>query len=113
LLPEHRSQSGARGDLGKGLALAGGVLLLSRGLRNDRLSAGSDARPVIVASAAALTGVVAFLGGRAHSRIDANIAANRRVRTTHDSTNAAIRTRNADRLARPVLLIAPAGAGAP
>jgi len=113
LLPEHRSQSGARGDLGKGLAIAGGVLLLSRGLRNDRLSTGSDARPVIVASAAALTGVVAFLRGRAHSRIDANIAANRRVLTTHDSTNAAIRTRNADRLARPVLVIAPARAGAP
>jgi len=63
----------------KGLTLAGGVLLLSRGLRNDRLSAGSDARPAIVASAAALTGVVAFLRGRAHSRIDANIAATRTV----------------------------------
>jgi len=113
LLPERKSQAAARGDLGKGLALAGGVLLLSRGLRNDRLSAGSDARPAIVASAAALTGVVAFLRGRSHSRIDANIAANRRVRTAHDSTNAAIRMRNADRLARPVLVIAPAGAVAP
>ena len=113
LLPERRSQSGARGDLGKGLAIAGGVLLLSRGLRNDRLSAGSDARAGVVASVAALTGVVGFLRGRAHSRIDANVAANRRVLTTHDSTNAAIRTRNADRLARPVLVIAPAGAGAP
>jgi hypothetical protein len=113
LLPEHKSQSGAWGDLGKGLALGGGVLLLSRGLRDDRLSAGTDARPAIVASAAALSGVVAFLWGRAHSRIDANIAANRLVRTTHDSTNAAIRARNGERLARPVLVIAPAGAVAP
>ena len=56
-----------------------------------------------------LTGIVAFLSGRAHSRIAANVAANRRLRATHDSTNAAISTRNAGRLARPVLVIAPAG----
>ncbi len=113
LLPERRSQAGARADLVKGLALAGGVLLVSNGLSNDRLSSGGDARPAIVASAAALTGVVAFLTGRAHSRIAANIAANRRLRTTHDSTNAAIHARNAGRLARPVLVIAPAGGAGP
>ncbi len=113
LLPERRSQSGAQADLGKGLALAGGVLLISSQLTNDRLSAGADARPAIVASAAALTGIVAFFAGRAHGRLDANIAANQRLRQTRDSSNAAVRARNADRLARPVLVIAPAGGGGP
>jgi len=113
LLPEHRSQAGASGDLVKGLAIAGGVMLIANGMNNDRLSSGSDARPAIVAGAAAVTGVVAFLRGRAHTRIDANIAANRRLVAAHDSTNAAIRARNADRLARPVLVIAPAGVVAP
>jgi len=113
LLPERRSQSSARGDLVKGLALAGGVLLVSNGLKTDKLGSGSDARPAVVAGVAGLTGVVAFLRGRAHSRIDANIAANRRLLVPHDSANAAIRRRNAERLARPVLVIAPAGAVAP
>jgi hypothetical protein len=111
-LPEHRSQSGARADLVKGLALAGGVLFLSDELHNDRLTTGGDARPMIVASAAAVTGIAAFIAGRGHSRIDANVAANQRVRTARDSTNAAVRGRNRERLAHPVLRIGPAGGAA-
>lgn len=113
LLPERRAGSQPAADLGKGLALAGGVLLISSQFTNDQLSSRGDARPRIVASAAALTGIIAFFVGRAHGRIDANIAANRRLRATRDSTNAAIDARNADRLARPVLVIAPAGGARP
>ena len=113
LFPERRSQAGTRADLLKGLALAGGVLFISGQLDNDRLSTGGDARPVIVASAAALTGIGALIVGRGRSRIGANVVANRRARATRDSTNAAIGARNAARLARPVLVIGPAGGTGP
>jgi hypothetical protein len=112
-LAERHSQAGPRTDLLKGLALAGGVLGIATSLGSDRLSSGGDARPVVVAGVAALTGVVAFLAGRSHARIDANVTANRRLRAAHDSTNAAISARNAARLARPVLIVAPAGGAAP
>ena len=61
----------------------------------------------------AITGVVAFLLGRRHGAIPENVAANARNRAQRDSVKAAVRARNADRIAATVLLVAPAaGEGA-
>ena len=106
LLPERHGDATAGNDLIKGLGVAAGALFLSALLSNDRLGEGNGGR--WVAGTAAAAGVGAFLYRRRHLAIPANVAANQPRRLAWRSANDAVRQRNADRLARTILVIAPA-----
>ncbi len=112
LLPERRSGWSAAGELAKGLGVAAGVLAISSALSSSELDA-ERGPAVVVAGAAALTGVVAMIARAANPVIAENVAANQRRETERRTQNDTIRTRNADRIARTVLLLAPAAGTAP
>jgi hypothetical protein len=112
LLPERTPPSAGAGDLGKGLAIAGGAFLIAGPLANGAL--GRDGtRPAIVATAGMLAGVVTFVAGRKRRDIPANMAANRARHEERRATNAAIGARNAERIAATILIIAPAAGVGP
>jgi len=112
LLPERRSGWAAVGELAKGLGVAGGVLAISGALGSSEL--GVDRGPaVVVAGTAALTGVVAMIVRAANPVIADNVAANERREAERQAQNETIRARNADRIARTVLVLAPAAGAAP
>ena len=110
LLPERHPESTAGTDLLKGLGVAVGALAVGSLLANDRLGAGREGR--IMAGVATVGGVAAFSYRRAHRAIPRNVALNDVRRAARDAGNAAIRQRNADRIARTLLLITPASAPA-
>ena len=107
LLPERVSPEAARRDVVKGVGVAAAALLIARAANGD-LGGSERGAADVVAATAAITGVVAFLADRRHGAIPENIAANARHRAQRDSVNAALRARNADRIAATVLLVAPA-----
>jgi tetratricopeptide (TPR) repeat protein len=111
LLPERHSESVAGRDLLKGLGVAVGALAVGGLLANDRLGTGSEGG--VLAGAATATGVAAFFYRRAHREIPQNVARNATRRAARDSANASIRRRNADRIARTLLLITPATGSLP
>jgi hypothetical protein len=108
LAREQLPSSAGLGELGKGLAVAGGVLLIAGPLSNSALGRGNGARPALVAGTALAAGVVAFVVRRRHRSIPANIDANRRRQEERRAANDAIRARNADRVAATVLIITAA-----
>lgn len=111
LLPERHSESVAGRDLLKGLGVALGALAVGGLLADDRLGTGSEGR--VMAGAATATGVAAFFYRRAHRENPQNVARNATRRVARDSANALIRRRNADRIARTLLLITPATGSVP
>ena len=112
-LPERISPAAATNDLLKGLAVAGATLVIAEGLTNGDLGGGLRAGSRVVAGAAAVTGGVAFALRRSNRDIPENIAANARRRTEHQAANDGVNRRNAERLARTVLVITPAAGVGP
>ncbi len=108
LLPERYAESTAGTDLLKTLGVAVGALAVGSLLGNDRLGTGHEGP--IMAGAATVGGIAAFSYRRAHRAIPANVALNDARRAVRDAANSAVRMRNADRLARTMLLITPASA---
>ena len=108
LLPERHAESTAGNDLLKGLGVAVGALAVGGLLGNDRLGTGREGP--IMAGAATVGGIVAFTYRRGHRAIPGNVALNEARRAARDAANAAIRVRNAERVARTMLLITPASA---
>ena len=106
LLPVQYPASAATGDLLKGLGIAAGALFLANVASNQDL--GSAKGMAAAVGVVGLTvGVTGFATRRGGDRPE-NIAANERRRAERSAANAAIRSRNADRLAQTVLLISPA-----
>jgi len=110
LLPERHTESTAGNDLLKGLGVAAGALAVGSLLANDRLGTGHDGR--IMVGVATVGGIAAFFYRREHREIPRNVALNIARRADRDGANAAIRSRNTDRIARTILLITPASAPA-
>jgi hypothetical protein len=113
LLPERQPGRVALGEIGKGLAVGGGVFVISAVLANGDLGRDEGIRPAIVAGGASLAGVIAFLERRRSRDLPQNIAANHRRREERSQANAAIRARNAARLAGAVLVVTPAAGVGP
>jgi hypothetical protein len=107
LLPEHYPPSAAIVDLAKGLGVAAGVALLAA-LADRRLGSGGSGLPAAAAAAASVSGVVAFVWRRRHRDVPANIPENIRRRQERHAANEATRSRNEERIAQTILLIAPA-----
>jgi hypothetical protein len=111
LLPEQYPTSVATGSLLKGLGVAAGALLIQTVLTSRDLGSGNALLSGAVAGAGAVTGVVTF-SVRQHNRsIPANIAENARRRAARETANAAIRSRNAEKLRETRLVIAPTSGG--
>ncbi len=111
LLPEQYPTSVATGNLLRGLGVAAGALLIQAVLPSGELGGGSALLSGAVAGAGALTGIVSFSARQRNRAIPANIAENERRVAERDSTNAAIRQANAEKLRAALLVIAPAGGG--
>ncbi len=108
LLPERYPEATAGNDLLKALGVAVGALAVGSLLGNDRLGTGREGP--ILAGAATVGGIAAFTYRRAHRAIPANVALNDARRAVRDVANSVVRMRNADRVARTMLLITPASA---
>lgn len=108
LLPEREPGASGVRDLAKGLGVAAGVVLLSRGLAHAELGAGQSGAVALVSLGGAATGVVAWLSSARHGEIPANIAVNRRLQADRRAANDAIRRRNADKIAHAIFVITPA-----
>jgi hypothetical protein len=113
LLPERTSASAGFKELGKGAAVAGGVLVIAGPLSDGALGRGDGARPAIVASVAMVAGIVAFIAQRKTREIPANVAANRERRELWQAMGDSIRARNAERVSAAVLVVAPAAGVGP
>jgi tetratricopeptide (TPR) repeat protein len=110
LLPESRAPSAPLLDLAKGLAVGAGVLVAGS-LASDDLGGTEESLVAVAAGAAAVTGVVAFVHARRHRTMPANVTANAARRAQRAAANEAILRRNAERIARTVLLVEPAAGG--
>lgn len=113
LLPERKPGSTGASDLGKGLAVAGGVALIAGPLSGSALGRGDAVKPALVAGAGLVAGIVTFLAARRQRDLPENIAANRRREAMRGESNFTIRARNAERVAAAVLVIAPAAGVGP
>ncbi len=111
LLPEQYPTSVATGNLLKGLGVAAGALLIQTALPSGTLGSGNALLSGAVAGAAALTGVVSFSLRQSHRDIPANVAENARRRAERETANAAIRSRNDEKLRQTRLALAPATGG--
>lgn len=110
LLPERHSESAAGLDLLKGLGVAVGALAIGSLLANEQLGTGREGR--VMAGAAGAAGIAAFFYRRAHREIPQHVALNATRRAARDAANASTGRRNADRVARTLLLVTPASASA-
>jgi len=113
LLPERRPTSGATDDLIKGLVVAGAAAFIAGVLPNRELGGGMRGGAAVIAGAATVSGVVAFVVGRRHGGIPENIAANDRRRAERAAHNAAIQSRNAAKVAGTILVVSPAAGTSP
>jgi hypothetical protein len=113
LLPERTPGAAGVGEIGKGLAVAGGVLVIAGPLTGSALGRDDGAKPAIVAAAGMLAGIVAFVAARQHRDIPANVAANRTRLEERRAANAALQARNAARIAATILVVAPAAGVGP
>jgi hypothetical protein len=113
LLPERRPTSGATDDLIKGLVVAGATAFIAGVLPNRELGGGMRGGAAVIAGAATVSGVVAFVVGRRHGGIPENIAANDRRRAERAAHNAAIQSRNAAKVAGTILVVSPAAGTGP
>lgn len=108
LLPERQPGGRSAAELAKGVGVAAGVLLVSRGLAHQDLGSGQGAAVAAVAVAGVAAGAVALLTQSRRRGIPANIEVNRRREEERRATNEAIRRRNAEKIAHPILVITPA-----
>ena len=108
LLPERHPPSAAPLELAKGLGLAASALILPRVVGNSALAGGDRTLVATVAGVAAITGIVASVSRHRNRELPANVAANRARIDERERTNAAIRLRNAARMAGTKLRIVPA-----
>lgn len=108
LLPERAPRSAATRSLLEGLGVAGATLAVSAGLSNPGLRGSLRAGAGVVAGAATVSGVVAFLVQRGQPEMPANVAANVQRRARRAAENDAIRRRNAEKLAAATLIVTPA-----
>ncbi len=113
LLPEQAPRSDATRGLLQGLGVAGATLVISAGLSNPELHSGMKAGAGVIAGAATISGIAAFLVRRQHREIPANLAANAQRRVRHAAENDAIRRRNAEKHAATVLIVTPAAGFGP
>jgi hypothetical protein len=113
LLPEKTPPSAGIAELGKGLAVAGGVLVIAGPVTGSTLGHDNGTKPAVVAVAGIAAGVVAFIAARRRREIPANIAANESRRRERQAANDAIHARNAERVAATVLIITPAAGVGP
>lgn len=113
LLPERTPASVGVGEIGKGLAVAGGVLVIAGPLTGSALGHDDGAKPAIVAAVGILAGIAAFVTARRHRDIPANAAINRGRLDERRAANAAITARNAARLAATTLIVSPAAGVGP
>ena len=113
LLPERTPATAGVGELGKGLAIAGGVILIAGPLTSATLGSDDGAKAAIVASAGVLAGIVAFIGARKQRDIPANVTLNRTRLDERRAANQAIHERNAARVAQTVFIITPAAGKEP
>jgi hypothetical protein len=108
LLPERHPRSASARLLGRGLAIAGGALLLGRVVGNPTLGEGRRGFAYGVAGAAAIAGIAASLRLQRHPELPANIAENRRRLEARARANAEVAARNAARVAETKLVVVPA-----
>ena len=113
LLPERTPATAGVGELGKGVVIAGGVILIAGPLTSATLGSDDGAKAAIVAGAGVLAGIVAFIGARKQREIPANVTINRTRLDERRATNQAIGERNAARIAQTVLIIIPAAGKEP
>ena len=106
LLPEQYRASTAVGDLLKGLGVAAGALFLANVASNEKLGS-ANGMAAAVATVGVAVGFTTFVTRRRGGHPE-NVAVNERRRAERSAANAAIRSRNAERLAQTVLLISPA-----
>jgi len=113
LLPERTPATAGIGELGKGVAIAGGVILIAGPLTSATLGSDDGAKAAIVAGAGVLAGIVAFVGARKQRDIPANVTLNRTRLDERRAANLAIGERNAARIAQTVFHITPAAGKEP
>ncbi|PYO60086.1 MAG: hypothetical protein DMD28_13845, partial [Gemmatimonadetes bacterium] len=113
LLPERLRLSAGRRDLLKGLAVGAGALAASSLATNGQLGRGGRVLAIVVGAAAAAAGVRALLNARHERDLPANVEENNRRRALRAATNARIAQRNAEKIARTVLIVAPAAGVGP
>lgn len=113
LLPERAGARGAIRELAKGVTIAAGALLASSAVANRELGGGGRGGARVVASLGALAGAAGFLTLSRRHDIPANIQANLQRQAERRAANQAIEQRNADRLARAMLIISPAAGVGP
>ena len=113
LLPERKPASAGVAELGKGVVIAGGVILIAGPLTSATLGSDDGAKAAIVASAGVLAGIVAFIGARKQRDIPANVTLNRTRLDERRVANQAITERNAARVAQTVFIITPAAGKEP
>ena len=107
LLPEAYPRSAAIRGLAYGLGIGVAAFVVPKIVGSGPL--GTSGLPtVIVALSGAMGGGLAYSTRTRHPEIPANVTRNERVRTERDRRNAAIVTRNTDRLARTQLVFTPA-----
>ena len=108
LLPEEQPASVARSQLFKGVGVAAAALLIPTAVANGELEGGGRAAAVGIAVTASVVGIASFISHKNHREIPANVSANAGRRAQRAATNAAIRSRNQERLAQVKLIVAPA-----
>lgn len=113
LLPERVGSGGAARELAKGLIVAGGALLASSAVVNRQLGGGERGGARVVAGLAVLAGAAGFrILSRPHD-VPENIQANLQREAVRRAANQEVLQRNADRLARSVLIVSPAAGVGP
>ncbi len=113
LLPERKPATAGIGELGKGVAIAGGVMLIAGPLTSATLGSDDGAKAAVVAGAGVLAGIVAFISARKQRDIPANVTLNRTRLDERRAANQAIGERNAARSAQTVFIITPAAGKEP
>lgn len=113
LLAERAGAPGATRELAKGLIIAAGALLASSAVVNRELGGGGRSGARVVAGLGVLAGTAGFLTLSRRHDIPANIQANLQRQAERRAANQAIEQRNADRLARAVLIVSPAAGVGP
>jgi hypothetical protein len=113
LLPERTGAATGLSELGKGAAVAAGVVAIAGPMSSGALGRGSEGQPVLVAGVALAAGIVAFIAQRRVRDIPDNIRANEERRSVWRARQDSIRARNAQRVAATALVIAPAAGVGP
>ena len=114
LLSEQVTDAAARADLLKALGVAAAAVVISDHLTSRDLGRGMPSASRALAGVAVLTGGISLVYRRRHRDLPENVAENARRRAERLARNDAILRRNQERIARTVLVIAPAaGIGSP